>query len=431
MHKVVETIQKCLSDVVPDYETKTFLLAVSAGIDSMALLNVCVTLRLNFEVVHCNYHLRGYESDDDQKFLEKYCEELAIPIRVREFNIDVEKQRGESVQMTARRLRFDWFNQLIEQNEYDFLLLAHHLDDQIESFFINFFRGTGIKGLVGIRTLNGRRLRPMLELTKNDVEQYANYLEMEYREDSSNSDYKYVRNKIRHHLIPLLKELRPELHDVFLKNNRKIALAENALDLGFKEQFLNVNANVIEKKWFFEIPKYYQYTFLEKYGFNGTQLENLQTARVGTVFESDGHQLFVNRENFEIHTKGDNQKTQYQLPSIQNIEEADVTLLVEERAGSVIENSTKNKISVSKSEIEFPLVLRKWADGDSFVPLGMNGSKKLSDFFIDEKLDHREKRAQWLLVNGDGRIIWILGRRMSNEFKVTANSEFSLVFETK
>ena len=431
MHKVVETVQKSLSEIVSDYDSKSFVLAVSAGIDSMALLNACVTLRLNFEVAHCNYHLRGYESDDDQQFIEKYCEDLAIPIRVKEFNVELEKQKGESVQMTARRLRFDWFNQLIEQNEYDFLLLAHHLDDQIESFFINFFRGTGIKGMAGIRKLNGNRLRPMLELTKNDIEQYANYLEMEYREDSSNSDYKYVRNKIRHHLIPLLKELRPEIHDVFLKNNRKMAIAQEALDWSFNDQFSEIDEKAMDKNWFFQVQGYYQYAFLERFGFNSTQLHNLQTAGVGTIFESDSHQIFVNRDNLEIHPIEKKEEVQYKLTSIQNLESNEISLLIEERVGSIIENSSKNKISVSKSEIVFPLVLRKWAAGDSFVPLGMKGSKKLSDFFIDEKLDQTEKRAQWLLVNGDSRIIWVLGRRLSNEFKVTNETKLSVIFETK
>ena len=431
MHKVVRKIKESISEVAPDFATRKFLLAVSAGIDSMALLNVCVTLRIDIEVAHCNFQLRGYESDSDQKFLTDYCADLGIPMHTKKFNVETEKQKGESVQMTARRLRFSWFDELISERSFDFLLLAHHLDDQIESFFINFLRGTGVKGLVGIRKLNGNRLRPMLELTKNDVEMYANYLEMEYREDSSNHDYKYARNKIRHHLIPLLKELRPELHDVFLKNSRRIASAQEALDEGMEQLFDEINMRKVTKDWFFNIPYYYQHRFLENYGFNTTQLENLRNANVGSNFASEDHRIHVGRDAFEIKKREEENRHQYKIPSMDDFHCVDLSFIITEKEGPHIENSSKNKVSVDASKIEFPMILRKWKEGDSFKPIGMHGTQKLSDFFVNEKLDHSDKQAQWLLVNANEKIIWIIGRRLSEEFKVTSKSKTTLVFETK
>jgi len=431
MHRVVQKIQDSISEVVPDFESRKFLLAVSAGIDSMALLNACVTLRIDIEVAHCNFQLRGYESDSDQKFLIDYCTDLEISMHTKEFNVEAEKLKGESVQMTARRLRFAWFDELISERSFDFLMLAHHLDDQIESFFINFLRGTGVKGLVGIRKLNGNRLRPMLELTKNDVEMYANYLEMEHKEDSSNHDYKYARNKIRHHLVPLLKELRPELHNVFLKNSRRIADAQEALDAGMENLFVEINKDKVSKDWFLKISRYYQYRFLEKYGFNSTQLDNLKTASVGSSFESADHRIYVNRDTFEIQERKEEEKEQYEITAIDDFHCADLSILITQKEGSHIEDSSKDKVSVDASKVKLPMILRKWQEGDSFKPIGMHGTQKLSDFFVNEKLDKSNKQAQWLLVNGNAKIIWIVGRRLSEEFKVTARSKTTLVFETK
>ena len=431
MHKVVQKIKDSISEVVPDYESKRFLVAVSAGIDSMALLNACVKLGVNIEVAHCNFQLRGYESDSDQKFVEDYCTDLKINCFTKKFSVEEEKLKGESVQMTARRLRFSWFDRLIDQEGFDYLLLAHHLDDQIESFFINFMRGTGLKGLVGIRRLNGNRLRPMLELTKNDIEMYANFLEMEYQEDSSNHDYKYVRNKIRHHLIPLLKEMKPEVHEVFLRNNRRFFDAQLALDEGMDHYFGGIDKESVSMKQFLAAPDYYQLRFIEQYGFNSTQLKNLKEAGVGSVFDSLDHQLYVNRTSFEILEKNEPKTIRDQITELGDFHCADFSILMTIKEGQHIENTDRWKVGVDQSGIEFPITIRRWQTGDSFKPIGMGGRQKLSDFFINEKFDQREKQEQWLMVNGNGKIIWVIGKRLSDEFKIKSNSKSSLIFETK
>jgi len=430
MHQVVEQIKKSLAQVVPDYDSKKFLIAVSGGIDSMTLLNACIKLRLKVEVAHCNFQLRGYESDEDEKFLADFCALHELKLHLVKFDTENEKKAGESTQMVARRLRYEWFDEIIWDEGLDGLLLAHHLDDQIESFFINFLRGTGVKGLIGILPKNGDRIRPMLNLTKNDVEQYANYLEMDYREDSSNNDFKYVRNKIRHHIMPLLKEIRPEIYDIFQNNSKKLSAAQEALDVGYAMCLADFDINKVQMSWFKSFPIYYQHRLLQDYGFNQSQRDDLIVAKTGSTIYSDKFEIQVDRDSFQIIERSTEDVKEYTISKMGEFTIPGLVINFEEKSGSHIESKNVAKISLSKDKVNFPLVLRNWRDGDSFVPLGMHGSKKLSDFFIDEKMNQQDKSQQWVLENEDGRIVWIVGRRISEEFKVTSNTNSTLVIET-
>ncbi|MFT7611375.1 MAG: tRNA(Ile)-lysidine synthase [Parvicellaceae bacterium] len=430
MHQVVDQIKMSLAQVVPDFDSKRFLIAVSGGIDSMTLLNACIKLRLNVEVAHCNFQLRGYESDEDEKFIEEFCAHHDIKLHLVKFDTENEKVSGESTQMVARRLRYDWFDQITQNEKLDGLLLAHHLDDQIESFFINFLRGTGVKGLIGILPLNGNRIRPMLNLTKNDIEQYANYLEMEYREDSSNTDFKYVRNKIRHHIMPLLKEIRPEIYDIFQNNSRKLSIAQEALDVGYELCLAEFNVEKIELVWFKKLPIYYQYRLLQGFGFNQSQCDDLVVSKSGSSLQSGNYKILVDRESFQIVEHDNPAYLEYSITKIGDFSVPGLKINFEEKEGSHIERLIETKVSLSKDEIRFPLKLRSWKEGDSFIPLGMHGSKKLSDFFIDEKMNQQEKTIQWVLENKDGRIVWVVGRRISEEFKVKTGTHSTLVIET-
>ena len=426
MHPLVEEIKSKLSSVDADFADKKYLLAVSGGLDSMALANVAVKLRLNVTLVHCNFQLRGYESDEDESFVREFAAHAGVPYVSTRFNTEEEKKGGESIQMVARRLRYNYFDQLMKSEGFDYLLLAHHLDDQIEGFFINFLRGTGVKGLIGMLPLSGYKLRPMLDLTKNDIEQYSNYLEMEYREDSSNYEYKYVRNKIRHHVMPLLKEIRPEVYQIFQNNSSKISLAQDALDSVVADMLNTLNNDNISFHDFKEYHDYFQLSYLQQFGFNESQLKNLYEAQSGSRLYSTSHQILIDREFFTIQEYG---QTEQKPTLINSIDETGKTLNARMVAGAHIESDLK-LACVDHSKLNLPMILRRWQYGDAFVPLGMKGRKKLSDFFIDEKFDQVEKEGQMVLENGDGRIIWIVGKRVSDEFKVTSNTTETVVFET-
>lgn len=432
MHEVVNKIEQCLADTDPQYKSVKYLLAASGGIDSMVLVYACLKLRLNITVAHCNFQLRGYESDEDENFLRAFCEANDLEFLVARFDTAAEKQGGESTQMVARRLRYAWFDQLMEEREFGYVLLAHHLDDQIESFFINFLRGTGIRGLIGMRVLNGNRLRPMLDLTKNDIEQYSNYLEMDYREDSSNREYKYLRNKIRHHLVPLLREARPELYDIFQKNTEKLSMAQEALDKGFEAFFSDLDVANIPTARFLEIPRYYRTRFLSEFGFTASQAQDLLTAGTGAVFYSNSHSLHLDREHFQLAPLAEEVQSEIKILSLEQPTRLDdLELLVTRISGAHVENRIPSRVSISADDVQWPLRARKWMNGDAFVPLGMKGKKKLSDFFIDEKLSRPEKADQWIVENGDGRIVWVVGKRISEEFKIRPETNNTLILETK
>ncbi len=429
MHQVVEEIKSRLEELPDNYEEVTYLLAVSGGIDSMVLLSAFVKLRLNFKVAHCNFQLRGYESYEEEEFVMAHCESLNVPVEVCRFDTNDHKKGGESIQMVARRLRYEWFEQLQQKHRLKYLVLAHHLDDQIESFFINFLRGTGIRGLMGMQLLAGDRLRPMLNLTRNQIEHYANYMELEYREDSSNLDHKYVRNKIRHNVMPLMKEIRPEIHQIFIGNNRKLNEAQEALDYSLAELTTDLNPEQIDKNWFNELPFYYRHAYLSAFGFSASQIVDMATASVGSSFFAGNWVLDVNRESLSLRVNSEPEKAQRYLESDEKVVLHELEFALKEVEGAQIVTD-ENVAALDLDTLEFPLKIRSWQEGDSFVPLGMSGEKKLSDFFTDQKMGRLEKEQQLIIENGNGAIVWVVGKRISDLFKVTDQTKQTLLIET-
>lgn len=412
----------------PQLIDKKLLLAVSGGIDSMVLVHLCAQLKLNFEVVHCNFMLRGVESDSETQFIESFCSSNGIPIRTKYFDTNtIAANTKESIQITARNLRYQWFNEIISLG-FDYVLTAHHLDDSLETVLINFSRGTGLEGLTGIPAQNGNIIRPLLPFSREEIEHFAEKNQIQWREDSSNASDKYLRNKIRHSIIPLFKELNAGFTDSFQNTLLHLQQAESLVNDAAKLVYEKV---VIEKenqldfhlKPLLEFQNYQAYLFqwLKQYGFTAwNDIYDLVEAQSGKQVFSSTHVLLKDREKL-ILSKRKETATEaiFCIESKESI--VNIPLNISFCNVSYLSESDSNCIFVDEDKITFPLILRKWKTGDYFYPSGMTGKKKLSKYFKDEKYSLLEKEKQWLLCSDD-QIIWVIGKRADQRFLAQSNT---------
>ena len=406
-------------------KTKKIILATSGGIDSMVLVDLFRKNKFIFAVAHCNFNLRGNESDEDQKFVEQYCLKNNIPFFTTSFNTQKFAEDYKlSIQVAARKLRYDYFYELIEKHNFDFVATAHHLDDTIETFFINLSRGTGIDGLTGIPLQNDKIIRPLLNFSRKEIEDYAHKNKIEWREDSSNKSDYYLRNKIRHHLTPILTELNPSFQNSFqqtIQNLKQIqSLADDASKIVYKKvvedetDFKKINLKELKL-----LPNYqaYLYQWLQPLGFKAwDDIYNLVHAETGKQIFSENYQLLKNRDFLIIAPlKNDKQETFIIERNTAEVNFHIKLLFCKITTPFICTNKT---IFVSDEKLSYPLKLRKWKQGDVFYPLGMDGkSKKVSKFFKDEKLSRIEKENTWLLCTNNDEIIWIIGKRADERFK--------------
>jgi tRNA(Ile)-lysidine synthase len=408
---------------------KRLLLAISGGLDSMTLVHLFHQLNYNFAVAHCNFQLRNTESDGDQNFVKSYCNEKQIDAYIQKF--DTKKFAEDyklSIQLAARKLRYDWFYELLEKENYDYILTAHHLDDSLETFLINLSRGTGLDGLTGIPNQNDKIIRPLLIFSRNEIEAFAKENTILWREDSSNASDKYLRNKLRHDLVPILKELNPNLLTSFEKTLENLkqsqSLVEDASKLVYKivveesEALLKINLKELLK-----LPNYdaYLYQWLKDYGFTAwNDISDLVMAQSGKQVYCDDFFLLKDRDYLILSPKKEvNQSKVYLIE--RNSNQVNIPLKFEFCNVEDISDSNSNSIFVDENRLNFPLTLRKWKEGDIFQPIGMQGTKKVSKFFKDEKLSLIDKSNQWLLCS-DNQIVWILGMRQDERFKVTTST---------
>lgn len=426
-----------LSENLSLLKDKKLLLAVSGGIDSMVLLHLFKSLKYDITIAHCNFGLRGEESNGDEKFVKEYANHNNIKIFITRFNtVSFADDNKLSIQVAARQLRYIWFHQLLEEKNLDYILTAHHLDDSIETALINFTRGTGIEGLTGIPQQNDKIIRPLLNFTRQEIEEFAKNHEIKWREDSSNASDKYLRNKLRHDVIPVLKSLNPSFADSFKQTAEHLrqvqSLAEDASVIVYKqvveEQDGQKLFNIQELK---RLPNYkaYLYQWLKPFGFTAWgDIYNLIEAQSGKLIIADNYLLIKGREVLILEPIKESGQEAYIINDIEDTFNLPVPLqfiLVD----GIIEKSTKNTIYVNNELIKFPLFVRKWQEGDYFYPFGMNGQKKkLSKFFKDEKLSLPEKGNAWILTTG-GQIIWVIGLRADDRFKVTENTTQILKIE--
>ncbi|RIJ47181.1 tRNA lysidine(34) synthetase TilS [Maribellus luteus] len=422
--------------IAPD---ERVLLAVSGGIDSMVLLHLFEQSGFEYGVAHCNFRLRGEESDGDERFVREYVQMHGIPSFFETFDTEeYARISGISIEMAARELRYAFFERIRRENNYDRIVTAHHQDDLIETFFLNLSRKTGIKGLTGIKEKSGYLIRPLLLAGRAEIEQYAAQNYLDYREDSTNNEVVYQRNFLRHKILPLFNELNPAFKKNLLASIDNLRDAEqvytSVLNRDKEEVVEETNDEMridIEKLRTTEFPHLLLLEVLSPLHFNPSVIDEVfqsLDAEPGKQFFSATHRLVKDRAFlFVAPIKEPGEQLYY-------IEEADMELF--EPVQLSIEKTVAAGFKIVKSPdvacidldtIQFPLLIRKWKQGDYFQPLGMQGMKKISDFFIDQKIPLHEKENTWLLCSGK-KIVWIMGHRLDDRFKVTNKTQKVLVF---
>lgn len=390
----------------------------------MAMVDLFRKSGYGIGVAHCNFNLRGEESDQDETFVKEFASKTNVSIHITKFDTNqFARDFGLSIQVAARELRYKWFAGLLESENYDFILTAHHADDNLETFLINLTRGTGIEGLTGIPAQNEKVARPLLPFSRQEIETYAKSNGLEWREDSSNASDKYLRNKIRQQIVPLLKEIRPDLLDRFSKTQGFLrqtqSLAEDAAIIIYQKVAKpygdEIKFDLSELK---KLPNYkaYLYQWLREFGFTAwDDVYALADAQSGKQVFSSQYVLLKDRQTLVLSPLADaTEKREYRL--YKGMEALEFPLKLTLKYVKDVGGKSNSAIFVDAEKLRFPLVLRKWKEGDVFYPLGMHGnSKKVSKFFKDGKFSLRDKENAWLLCSGDD-IVWIVGERADERF---------------
>ncbi|MEE1963577.1 tRNA lysidine(34) synthetase TilS [Allomuricauda taeanensis] len=421
---MLEKFKKHVDLNLPFLKGKRLLVACSGGVDSVVLAHLTQRSGLDMTLAHFNFGLRATESDGDEDFVRRLAEQLGVEVLVKRFDTEAyaEKNRG-SIQMAARDLRYQWFQEVLEKEGFDFLVTAHHADDNVETFLINLSRGTGIEGLLGIPEVNGKTVRPLLVFSQEEVMAYAQAEHILWREDSSNTSNKYLRNRIRHEVVPKLKELHPTFLQNFMRTQSHLlqthVLMDNYIQTIkaklFEENGGSITIDIGELQRL-QPTAAYLYEIFKAYGFTEwDDVHHLLTAMSGKEVVSKTHRLVKDRQHLILSELESIPKRSYLI--FENEEQPDLPLNLNLEDVNSIEKSGQNTIFMDKEKLNFPLVLRNWEKGDYFYPFGMQGRKKLSKFFKDEKMDVVSKEKQWLLCS-DNDIVWVVGKRADERFKV-------------
>jgi tRNA(Ile)-lysidine synthase len=432
-----DTLQNHIENEIPFLKQKKLLLAVSGGLDSMVLLHLFQELRYDISIAHCNFQLRGIESFGDQKFIQDYAEANAIPVFVTQFDTEAfAKDYKLSTQVAARELRYNWFYELLETEHFDYILTAHHADDNLETFLINLTRGTGLEGLTGIPEQNDKIIRPLLFSSRLEIENYAKLHNIQWREDSSNASDKYVRNKIRHHLIPILKELNPNFITSFLKTEsylqESLVMVEDAAIMVYQQVAREEGEQIyFDLNQLLKLPNFksYLYQWLKEFGFTAwNDIYDLVEGQSGKQVFAPDYRLLKDRDSLILYPISVNDSSEF-FSINKNQSEVKIPLNLRISKVTDISIGSNRTIFVDEDELVFPLVLRKWKTGDFFQPFGSNGqTKKISKFFKDEKLSLFEKENTWLLCSNE-QIVWVIGIRADNRFRITDTTKNILKIE--
>ena len=411
--------------------TDRILLGLSGGVDSVCLFHLFRELNYPIAVAHCNFQLRGEESDTDEKFVENLAKEFDIPFFSIRFNTyEIAKEEGISIQMAARDLRYDWFEELRQKYDYNYIAIAHNSDDVVETFLINLTRGSGIKGLTGIKSKHKHVIRPLLFAFRDEILEYINNNHFEFREDSSNKSTKYSRNLLRHDIIPLFEQLNPKFKETIIGNIDKLKDTE----IIYKGAIESARQSILvekDEKFFLSIPQIkdlnpvftYLYEILKPFGFSSSQVKDIIESLngiSGKKFLSLTHRVIKDRTQLIIEEISGISANAYYIDQDQDVIQKPIELQIKkmEVHGDLEIIPSRKVAQLDMDQLEFPLVLRKWKIGDYFMPLGMNQLKKVSDFFIDQKLSISDKENTWILESNN-KIVWILGYRIDERFKIT------------
>jgi len=411
------------------------IVGVSGGTDSVALLHILVSLGYDCIIAHCNFHLRMEESDRDEEFVLSLSKLLKIPFHHIDFEtIKYADQHGISIEMAARDLRYNWFNELLLTHKAQAIAIAHHTDDSIETMLINLVRGTGLRGLTGIHPRNKNVVRPLLCCTREELENYLILHDLEHVEDSTNATIDYQRNKFRNEVLPLLAEINPSVRQTLYASLQRfegnLAVYQQAIQnieklIVHKEPGL-VKMNIHKIKEQVHIPTV-MFELLHIYGFKPAVIEQITEqldGESGKVFYSDTYRLIKDRQYLIISMNVPSAAKEFYISQNDTDISLPISLKISRQilsAGFKI-SKDNNCIHIDISKLIFPLKLRHWNEGDTFQPFGMKQRQKISDFFINNKLSLNQKEQTWLLVSGE-EIVWVIGLRLDNRFRVTKETK--------
>ena len=417
------------------------LVALSGGVDSMVLAELLRRCGYDITFAHCNFHLRGKESDGDEQYVREYSERVGVKLFVRQFDtLEYVETQKVSVEMAARELRYAWFNDMINAGQYK-LALAHHADDQIETFFINLLRGAGIKGLKAMQPCNGLYIRPLLWASREEIRQFAIENGIQWCEDSTNNDTVYLRNKIRHDLMPVFDSIKPEAREKILESVNHLASENQLYRELIKEKLSQIETvdgvlHSIPKCHFDQAERVEKsptnnslqllFEWIRPFGFSFSQCESILASlngEPGKEFYSAIYQLVIEKETIDIFPieLTDNLLT----PGLSYSKYPVRTT----HAASLLITDNPNIAQLDFDKLKFPLRVRHWWHGDRFHPLGMRGTKLVSDFFNDNGFTTFQKRNTQILTDAEGEIVWIVGHRIDDRFKITENT--TMIYEIK
>lgn len=413
------------------------LLAISGGVDSMVLIDLFSKSKIPFSVAHCNFNLRGKESNNDVSFISSFSRKMGCDFFESNLSTDFySKHKKISIQMAARKLRYSWFNDLLQIHGFSKIITAHHLDDSLETFIINLSRGTGLKGLLGIPAQNNNIYRPMLIFSKEQIINYAKKNKIKWREDSSNNKLDYYRNFIRQDITSKLKSTKPSFLENFSNTVKNLVssykaskiLVQKFIDTYFLKvgDHIEININALKS---LDPIEFYLFEIFSEYGFTDIySLKHLPNSQSGKYLESDSYRLIKDRKVLILIKKKNKETENYFIDNKTSSIDKPISLNFDH--GVNVNSLKKNQAYLSFDKLNFPLTLRKWSNGDFFYPTGMNGKKMISKYFKDEKYSKIEKESQWLLCSGEN-IVWVIGKRCDRRFIAKSNPKNSYLITLK
>lgn len=402
------------------------IIALSGGADSVALLKLLIDMGYYCEAAHCNFHLRGDESLRDEAFVTHLCQKFDIKLHIIHFDTtDYAKKHKISIEMAARQLRYNWFESLRKDQPSTYIAVGHHIDDSVETVLLNIIRGTGINGLKGISPKNESIVRPLLCINRTQIINYLTRIDQNYIIDSTNLQDEYTRNKIRLNIIPLMESINPSVKQNIMKMSSHInevdKIYQHQIEVAKERVFKNnkINIKALKKEL---SPDNVLFEILYPLGFNPSQIADIMhclNGNSGKIFSGNGqYKIIKDREFLIVEEKTESDQPNFTL-EYREVENINYTLPRSKDIGCFDADKLKSTFN-----------LRKWQQGDKFIPLGMKGKKLVSDFMTDIKLNRFEKENQWILTNGDD-IIWVVGRRTDNRYKIDESTskilEISLI----
>lgn len=441
LEKVKDFINR--ENLIP--QNSTVIVGLSGGIDSMVLLDILTLLGYNCIAAHCNFHLRNDESDRDEKFVKNWCK--TIDTQYTSINFDTKQYAADrkiSIEMAARELRYCWFEAIRNEYQANYIAVAHHKDDSVETLLLNLIRGTGIKGLTGISPKNGHIVRPLLCLSRNEIESYISERDIPYVTDSTNHEDIYLRNSLRLNVIPLLETLNPSVRETIFRTSRNLTEAEKIYSESIQKSIskvFNDNKIYIDELKRTASQRSVLFELLTPYSFTPSTIEDIYES-----IDSISGKIFYSDVNSDLGKKGYRlikDRNIFLLDALTECNNKDKTFLIEEGASEILEpirliirilNSSdeikyhRNILYLDEEKIKYPLELRRWRAGDWFIPFGMKGRKKLSDYFTDHKFTLKDKAEAWILTSGED-IVWLVGERNDDRFKITDRTKKIVAIE--